>query len=75
MRLKSFFADTIEQALREAREAMGPDAMLVDSKPSGAEARHLGAYEVVICAEETGLPLCGPSTPRRSKACPRTFPG
>jgi flagellar biosynthesis protein FlhF len=52
MRLKSFFADSVEEAIRQAREAMGPDAMLVNSKRSGAEAQHLGAYEVVICAEE-----------------------
>ncbi len=56
MRLKSFFADSVEEAIRQAREAMGSDAMLVNSKRSGSEARHLGAYEVVVCAEqaETG---------------------
>ena len=54
MRLKSFFADTIEEAITQARRDMGPDAMLVDSKPTHAESRHLGAYEVVICAAETG---------------------
>jgi flagellar biosynthesis protein FlhF len=52
MRLKSFFADTIEQAIAQARQEMGPDAMLVNSKASGAEARHLGAYEVVVCTKE-----------------------
>jgi flagellar biosynthesis protein FlhF len=52
MRLKSYFADTIEEAISQARREMGPDAMLVNSKRSGAEARHLGAYEVV-CAGET----------------------
>ncbi|HEV8040237.1 MAG TPA: hypothetical protein VGP62_15320 [Bryobacteraceae bacterium] len=52
MRLKSYFADTIEEAISQARREMGSDAMLVNSKRSGAEARHLGAYEVV-CAGET----------------------
>ncbi len=52
MRLKSFFADTIEQAIAQARQDMGPEAMLVHSKRTGAEARHLGAYEVVVCAEK-----------------------
>jgi flagellar biosynthesis protein FlhF len=52
MRLKSYFADTIEEAIGQARREMGLDAMLVNSKRSGAEARHLGAYEVV-CAGET----------------------
>src|SRR5579864_8877424 len=50
MKLKSFFADTVEQALTLARAEMGPDAMLVHSKRSGQEARHLGAYEVVCAA-------------------------
>jgi len=52
MRLKSFFADTIEEAIAQARQEMGPDAMLVNSKQSSAEARHLGAYEVVVCSQE-----------------------
>src|ERR1700694_5524560 len=52
MRLKSFFADSIEEAIRQARQAMGADALLVNSKRSVAEARHLGAYEVVVCAEQ-----------------------
>lgn len=52
MRLKSFFADTIEEAIAQARQEMGPDAMLVNSKRSSAEARHLGACEVVVCSKE-----------------------
>jgi flagellar biosynthesis protein FlhF len=51
MKLKSFFANTIEEAIRLARHELGPDAMLVNSKRSGVEARHLGLYEVVVCGE------------------------
>jgi flagellar biosynthesis protein FlhF len=51
MKLKSYFADTVEEAISLARREMGPEAMLVNSKRSNAEARHLGAYEVV-CASE-----------------------
>jgi len=54
MRLKSYFADTVEEAISLAKREMGADAMLVNSKLSGAEAKHLGAYEVV-CATETEL--------------------
>src|SRR5579863_10518859 len=56
MKLKSFFANTIEEAIRLARHELGPDAMLVNSKRTGAEAQHLGLYEVVVCVEasETG---------------------
>ena len=51
MKLKSYFADTIEEAISLARREMGPEAMLVNSKRSNADARHLGAYEVV-CATD-----------------------
>ena len=34
MRLKSYFADTIEEAISQARREMGPEAMLVNSKRS-----------------------------------------
>ena len=62
MRLKSFFADTIEAAIQIAHREMGPEAMLVNSKRTGPESRHLGAYEVV-CAAETET-----STSRASSA-------
>jgi flagellar biosynthesis protein FlhF len=51
MKLKSYFADTIEEAIRLARRELGPDAMLVNSQRAGVEARHLGLYEVVVCGE------------------------
>jgi flagellar biosynthesis protein FlhF len=51
MKLKSYFADTIEEAIRLARHELGPDAMLVNSQRAGVEARHLGFYEVVVCGE------------------------
>jgi len=51
MRLKSFFADTIEEAIQRAHREMGPEAMLVNSKTSTPEARHLGAYEVVCAVD------------------------
>ena len=34
-----------------ARHELGPDAMLVNSKPTGVEARHLGCHEVVVCCD------------------------
>jgi len=51
MRLKSFFANTIEEAIRQARHELGAEAMLVNSKRTGVEAQHLGAYEVVVCGD------------------------
>jgi len=66
MRIKSFFAASVDAALAEARRELGPEAMLVQSRPAPAEARALGDYEVVcaLLPSETGdtkTPL--PSTP------------
>jgi len=48
MRLKSYFAATVEGAMASARQELGADAMLVTSRKAPAEARHLGEYEVVF---------------------------
>ncbi len=64
MKLKSFFANTIEEAIRLARHELGPDAMLVNSKRTGVEARHLGSYEVVICSEGHEI---GPKDPAHGR--------
>jgi flagellar biosynthesis protein FlhF len=66
MKLKSFFADTIEEAIRQARQELGPDAMLVNSKRSGAEAQHLGWYEVVVCGEAQETGATGAPYPERA---------
>src|SRR5882724_2572099 len=52
MRLKSYYAGTVESAIRMARQEMGEDAMLVNSRKAQPEARHLGAYEVVFAAAQ-----------------------
>ena len=49
MRIKSFYANTVEGAVALARREMGAEAMLVESRRAPLEARHLGEYEVV-CA-------------------------
>ena len=49
MRIKSFYANTVEGAVALARRDMGAEAMLVESRKAPLEARHLGEYEVV-CA-------------------------
>jgi flagellar biosynthesis protein FlhF len=70
MRLKSYFADTIEEAISQARREMGSDAMLVNSKRSGPEARHLGAYEVVCAGETEARPEETEAAPVRTAAAP-----
>ena len=49
MKLKSYFAGTVDAALTLARRDLGPEAILVESRRAPAESRHLGQYEV-ICA-------------------------
>ncbi|HVN06391.1 MAG TPA: hypothetical protein VMT86_18345 [Bryobacteraceae bacterium] len=49
MRIKSFYANTVEAAVALARRELGAEAMLVESRKAPLEARHLGEYEVV-CA-------------------------
>ena len=68
MRLKSYFADTIEEAIGQARREMGPEAMLVNSKRSGTEARHLGIYEVVCAGEKEARHEDGAGARSRSAA-------
>ena len=46
--VKSFFAKSIQDAMAQARQVMGPDALLLDTKAAPPEARHLGEYEVVF---------------------------
>src|SRR3954453_9057232 len=48
MRIKSYFADAIGDAVQAARKEMGEDAMLVETRKSPPESKHLGGYEVVF---------------------------
>ena len=51
MKIKSYFANTVEDAMAMARQELGPDAMLVNSRKSSPDARHLGLYEVVFVTD------------------------
>ena len=55
MRIKSFFASTVDAALAEARRELGPEAMLIESRRSSPESRRLGEHEVV-CAVTADTP-------------------
>lgn len=48
IRVKSYFATCVSDAMEVARREMGPDALWLDSRPSPPEARHLGPLEVVF---------------------------
>ncbi len=60
MTLRSFFGTGIKAALDQARMEMGPEAMLVSSRPAPPEARHLGDYEVVVASERPEFALAPP---------------
>lgn len=64
MRLKTYFVDTVEEALLRARDEFGEDAMLVHSKRASSEAEHQGRYEVVFAAPQAARP--SPVPPRSS---------
>jgi flagellar biosynthesis protein FlhF len=51
MKIKSYFASTVEEAMAQARQELGPEALLVNSRKSSLETRHLGTYEVVFAGE------------------------
>src|ERR1017187_3555701 len=56
MRIKSYFARTVEDAMAQARQELGPEAMLVNSRKAAPEARDLGEYEVVFAAAAGSAP-------------------
>src|ERR1022692_1531676 len=73
MKIKSYYSRTVEDAMAAARQEMGPDAMLVNSRKAPPEVRHLGEYEVVfanvagaVAPAEATLKLPG----ERSEAIP-----
>ena len=60
MRIKSYYARTVEDAMALARGELGSDAMLVNSRKAPTEARDLGEYEVVFAVDEpAGAPPDG----------------
>ncbi len=63
MRIKSYFAAAVEDAIAQARQELGPEAMLVISRKAPPEARLLGEYEVVFAAENVAQAAGGPATP------------
>src|SRR3954447_19738867 len=48
MRLKSYFAQSIGDAIESARLELGPEAMLLNSRRTSPEQNYLGEYEVVF---------------------------
>jgi flagellar biosynthesis protein FlhF len=54
MKIKSYYSRTVEDAVAAARQELGPEAMLVNSRRSLPETKHLGEYEVVFVVDAPG---------------------
>jgi Flagellar biosynthesis pathway, component FlhA len=72
MKIKSYYSASVEAAMVQARQELGSDAMLLNSKRAAPEARHLGEYEVVF-ASPSGEPVAAaphrnPVTGSRTKS-------
>ena len=48
MRIKSYFAESVQEAMDRARIELGAEATLISSTRTGDELKNLGAYEVVF---------------------------
>jgi len=64
MKLKSFYADSVEEALGDARREFGPEAVLVQSRRTTVEARQFGEYEVVCALLPEDETASVPAAPR-----------
>ena len=62
MKIKSYFSRTVEDAMAQAREELGPEAVLVNSRKAEAETRELGEYEVVFASDTGSAPAIERST-------------
>jgi flagellar biosynthesis protein FlhF len=54
MKIKSYYSRSVEDAMAAARQEMGVDAMLLNSRKAPIELRHLGEYEVVFATIAPG---------------------
>jgi len=73
MKIKSYFARTVEDAIARASQELGPEAMLVNSRRTSAETRHLGEYEVAFASEVHGA-AAEPEPAAPSGTAPATGP-
>src|SRR4051794_2128927 len=56
MKIKSYYAVSVEAAIASARKELGSEAMLMNSRKTMPEARHLGEYEVVFACTDQPEP-------------------
>ena len=69
LHIKTYFASSVQAALTLARRELGEEAMLLNTRQSPAEARHLGQYEAVFATTEIMAPG---QAPGQANADPET---
>jgi len=69
MRIKSYFAESVQLAIERARVELGPEAMLVNSKRTENDLKHLGQFEVVF-----GVPQGAAANLNRNTELPQRPP-
>lgn len=80
MRIKSYFAKSVDQAMAQAREELGPEAMLLNTRKTPADQFDGGGYEVIFgLAEESpavissGPPIGAASAAEAESRAPEHF--
>src|SRR5579871_823458 len=71
MKLKSYFAESVDAALSQASRDLGPDAVLLNSRRTNADHKQLGEYEVV-CGVTNEPPSDPGSTAPHADAAAKT---
>jgi flagellar biosynthesis protein FlhF len=61
MRIKSYFSHTVEDALATARQELGAEAMLVNTRRALPDTGHEGEYEVVLATDAPEAPDAAPA--------------
>jgi flagellar biosynthesis protein FlhF len=58
MRIKSYFAKSVDLAMAQAREELGPEAMLLNTRKAAADQIEGGGYEVIfgVAGESPAIP-------------------
>ena len=64
MRIKSYFAKSVDLAMAQAREELGPEAMLLNTRKAPADQIEGGGYEVIfgVAGESPVVPSIVPPT-------------
>jgi flagellar biosynthesis protein FlhF len=67
---RTYFAETLEAAIAQARKELGPEALLLEAGPSPAEEARRGGFRVVCAPAQDALPEPGsrPAAPAMERS-------